>query len=811
MWIRFVIGFLVVCVAAAASAVDVVHVPGDVGDLQSAIAAVPNGGVIELAAGTYPSPTNGFIISDPGKFFAIRSGGPAQAVLDGGGVRPVLRLENSAPVPGEQITFENLIFANGLSVTGGRAGGVTVARAHATFVDCSFVNNSSNAVDTGGGGTFVWGGSQVIFIDCDWVGNTAKNEGAGLRLGQSKGFVHRGIFDSNRVNLPNHRDTATGGGFHVTNGTVRVTNTRFHNNQAGYAGGGFYVLGSWTDPIEEPAADAIAANCTFVQNLAVSDPSVDFVNPTEGGGFHIEDHATVRIFHSRFIKNSAENGGGVNLYRADVEIENSVFKGNRATNIGPSTGFGGAIAAISNDVWSDGSVNRRSAILTIRDSYLQGRFEDVGTTAQIGGCLAVIGDGNRRWGEDGVSPPAGSEETRAIAVVEDVVFFDCDVQETDGADGTGVGGAIQAVLTDLALRDSMILRSDAFGDGAGTDWASGGALRSIIDATTSIEGSTLARNSAFRFGGGIYSEGSELFIIGSQLLNNSVDDIFGAHVFATPYQYRNLNQTGNIQDNTVINASDLGPLLFDGDWETGPINDTRYNRNTLFSVTQGQTVYRHSFEPAQTVSGLNSLIVNRLGLTPDTEKSQIDNVDPATAPTAGELLAVPVEVLSVTAVGDAESTTEVFAAYAWNGAIGTLNSEVLTDDAGVRSVGVGSHTLDVDGDEYAVTVEDGAEPALLLSANPPAISSGGSSQLQWITAAGSYLDITIDHGVGFTPGASGSATVSPDVTTTYRMILVTKEGGASGEVTLYVDENLDLIFSDGFESGNTAAWSVGLP
>lgn len=785
----------------------VVTVPGDIADIQSAIAAVPDGGIIEVAVDSYLVPLDGFLISNAGKSFTIRSANGGRATLDGGGSRPVLRFENVSQGAGQHVTFENLNFSNGLSTTGGRSGGVTVARASATFVGCRFIGNSSDADDTGGGGTFVHSGSFSVFIDCIWSGNTATNEGAGLRIDQSTGFLHRCVFESNRVNLPNHRDTAAGGGLHVTNATVRVTNTRFDQNQAGYAGGGFYVLGTWSEPLEVPAADAIVANCTFTENIAVRDPSVSFPNPTEGGGLHIEDHVTTRVFNSRFIKNAAENGGGLNLYRALVEVENSLFRGNRATKIGPSTGFGGAIAAISNDTWADGSTNRRSAHLIVRKSLLQGRFDEIGTTAQIGGCMAVIGDGNRRWGENGVSPAAGSLETRATTLVEESIFYECDVKETDGADGTGAGGAAQVVLTDLTIQNSLILKSDAIGDGTDPDWAAGGGIRNIIDSTSNIQDSTMAHNTATRFGGAIHSEGSNLDVSGCQFLNNDVGDVFGTHIFATPYQFRSLHQTGNIELTVFSNTTDLGPLIWEGDLDLGPINDNRYNANTLFSDSQGQTVYSHTFAtvPDQAVAGLNSLVIHRSG-APNTEKSQVANFDPPTSPQVAAVLAAPAEIIEVTAAGDTENSTQSFVAFAWSGTTANLDGIPLMEEVGLQETSEGSHSLEVDGDVSTTVVANGSEPSISLVAVPMAITSGSSTTLHWLTSAGTFLDVRVDHDVQITPSASGSIDLSPTVTTTYRVILVTKEGGATAQATVFVDEMLDLIFADGFESGNTGAW-----
>ena len=65
-------------------------------------------------------------------------------------------------------------------------------------------------------------------------------------------------------------------------------------------------------------------------------------------------------------------------------------------------------------------------------------------------------------------------------------------------------------------------------------------------------------------------------------------------------------------------------------------------------------------------------------------------------------------------------------------------------------------------------------PTLLLSANPPYIAPGGSSTLTW-----SSTNATSCSGVGFSPlGVSGSASVSPSVSTTYS-IACTGSGGST--------------------------------
>ncbi len=142
-----------------------------------------------------------------------------------------------------------------------------------------------------------------------------------------------------------------------------MSDSRFENNRAGYTGGGFYILGSWLDPVTTPRAEATIVNCTFDGNTADNDPGVPTIGPTEGGGMHSEDQATVKVFNSRFIKNDADLGGGISQYRSINEIESSVFLGNRALG---ANGFGGAIKSASEDTPRDGATNRRSVSLTVQ-------------------------------------------------------------------------------------------------------------------------------------------------------------------------------------------------------------------------------------------------------------------------------------------------------------------------------------------------------------------------------------------------------------------------------------------------------------
>src|ERR1700680_4702355 len=66
-------------VDAAATSGGLLRVPQNVPTLAQALRQVANGGVIELAAGTYPAPAAGFRISNARKSFTIRAAAGAAA------------------------------------------------------------------------------------------------------------------------------------------------------------------------------------------------------------------------------------------------------------------------------------------------------------------------------------------------------------------------------------------------------------------------------------------------------------------------------------------------------------------------------------------------------------------------------------------------------------------------------------------------------------------------------------------------------------------------------------------------------------
>ncbi len=690
--------FLAVSPAAAQNLVRVA--PG--GDLQKAIGQVKDGGVIEMAGGVYASPPKGWDLSNKGKAFTIRAAGGTEVVLDGGRSRRILRIKNGSRARGKLITFERIVFRNGFSSTAGDAGGVSMVQAEAMFRNCRFEDNAASVTDYGA--VRVLNNSAATFFRCQFRGNHSRNRGGALAVELSTATVQGSSFVDNRVNLPGHHPGSAGGAIYVFDSVLNVLNSNFEGNQAGWVGGAVYAIGTWAAPVTMPRANVAIRSSTFIDNRADADTCCPALGATTGGAVHAEDQTTLAIHRSRFLENEAQHGGAVSNYRAVVEILGSVFQGNRAT-LTAETGAGGAVNVVSNDAadasTGNGAINRRPARLAVADTFFQGRFGRTGTAAHAGGCLLAGGDASRLFG-DGVPQSGSAADNRAVVTLQRTVFFDCDVERSPQRQG-GFGGAIQADLAALTLEDSMVLRSDAFGDPSG-----GGGLAVSRESDVRISRTTFAYNTAFERGGAVDLGGSTAQITGSRFFGNEVspgvfetiNQSLGAAIYAIPFlstQDRSrARPVGGVVSGSLF-VDNAGLPLFDVEPEAGPVNDVRYDGNEIHSTQFGDRVYVNSLaDPGRSgssVEQLNILVVSR-GSRGTFRKSLVANRRLSAAPSTGSLVAAP----AILPAGSTTASSNAFLAYAWSGGSATLEGRPLTAKSGVLEVAEpGTYRLVVDG------------------------------------------------------------------------------------------------------------------
>jgi hypothetical protein len=685
--------------APASAQNNVIRVPRDVKDLQSAIRSVKNGGAIELAANTYTPPAAGYSISNLGKAFTIRAAKGATVILDGRGQGRILRFRNGSRSRGRLVTFERITFQNGFSATEGDGGAVTLTAAEARFVDCRFLNNTASGRTSGGGAVRVLTGSEATFVRTEIRGSSSLNRGGAIEIISATVAIEGGSLIENRTNLPGHKPTATGGAIYLLDSVLRVSDARFERNQAAWVGGAIYAFGRWADPVDAPKADITVVRSTFLDNVAINDACCTLAGVTQGGAIHVENQTTLLLQHSHFLGNRAKLGGAVNSYRAIVEVTGSLFDGNRAIE-GTVLGAGGAIFAASNETGADGAVNRRPAVLTITDSLIRsGRPEPA---AHTGGCVGAGGDVSRAYGENGASQMGTLEENRARVTVLRSVFADCDVQR-DPVLGGGLGGALNVSLATLLLEDSMVLDSDARGDGAG-----GGGVSIQGESIAAVSRTTFARNTADRWGGALFLNGVMVQVNESRFFANDVrpgvsealGDSRGAAIYSIPLLSQQKPERARNVGGTIINSvfsENAGLPIWDAEPTSGPINDLRYDNNQFYERAFGDRVYVSSAAApgGASVSALNGLVVSR-GSRGSTDKSVIANAGLFSPPGIGSLRAAP----SAAGTG-APPMSGSFLGFAWSGRSATLDGQALTARSGLQAAGAGAHSLVVDGREAA--------------------------------------------------------------------------------------------------------------
>lgn len=716
---------------------NIIYVPGlnDI-NLQTAVLQVADEGIIEIASGTYFSPSQGFDLSDLNKNFTIQAAPGATVILDGRERNRILTSMNRSAEDAGHVVFKNIVFANGFSSTDFESA-ITLKNANATFIDSSFQNNVKSHSSPGGALKARF--STVFFYHCTWTNNISNGGGAGLDLRDSMVTIHNSMFANNQGKALTTDAMPRGAAINAAHSTLRITNTRFDGNIAGGHGAAIWAKGDW----DNTRMDLLVVNSTFINNEVARNIASEI--PIAGGAITVENRVLLRVFSSRFINNRAEIGGAIDIFRGKAEIYDSIFLGNQAFDyIAPdSGGWGGAINLNYYD-------RPDYARLTIENTLIQGSYNSVSIVAEAAGGLHVGGI---------------TSQTRPQVTLRRVIFNDLDVINESKA---SAGGAMNIKSANLLMSDSYVLNSDASGPSGGV----GGGIIFYSNTLGEISRTTFANNSADTFGGGIYSIETELSISDSIFLGNEISpgvleresESYGAALFTTP-------GTSGVVENTMF-INNVGIPLYDQDQSYAPINSVVYNNNQFYETTFGDKVYVNTLTTSKSVQGLNNLVVNHSGGAPPIDKSVIPNIALSIEPVIAKLIAAPRQILSTAANGDPSQTTLSYLGYVWNGASASLDGSGLSDRAGIQPTGaIGAHTLSVDGVEATIQVTEGEIPGIAVSYSqdvPPIVS--------W-NIQGAFLDAVMDQGVAIAPAATGSVQL-PSINRIYQLYVVTEEGGA---------------------------------
>lgn len=458
------------------------RVPEDCALVSDAVAAIADGGTIDIATNTYAFGASGLDLSGKNRAMTLRARSIGGVIFSGGTTGQVVRMVNGA-ANGKPIVFEGIRFVNGFSATANRAGGVTLANADATFADCSFEQNRMTEATTGGGALGLYGNSRALVVRSAFVGNSATNDGGAIyavkaNTGISSAvWIHDSTFDGNRSGK-------AGGAIYLRDGKARVTKSRFESNVADFVAGAIYAFGSWTGSapycnFSAASSDVVVSRSHFVSNRADDDefPGKSVDGHTEGGALHSEDCTRMQIFHSLLEQNEANVGGALSIYRARTDITDTVLRGNRAVYAASGqVPAGGTIAELSSDSSLAGN-DYPSAELNISGSLIEGI---AGTaTAQLGGCLASNGDLARKNAGGTLN-----SAWRAKLTLTGTALDNCSIAQLDTGSTSVAGGALFAALSNVTLTNVLI--ANASGDGGASANAIGGGATLSNQTTASF-------------------------------------------------------------------------------------------------------------------------------------------------------------------------------------------------------------------------------------------------------------------------------------------------------------------------------------
>lgn len=566
--------------------------------IAAALAVASDGDEIRLLPGTY---VGSFDLD--GKAVHLHGlAGPAATIVDGNGSGPVV-LCNSAE--GSDTIIEGITITGGDTATTG--GGMRIALASPTIIDCVFDDNHAGTL---GGGVSVATGSPH-FVDCLFSSNSADQGGGAVSTSYGLPEFDGCTFESN--------DALYGGAILTSYGSAAIRDCTISFNDADL-GAGLYIshgspeiedsLFEWNDALQSGGAiHAVEAEVTI--------ESTDFFDngaTANGGGLYAAD-GSISLSDVWFEGNEAEFGGGVSaIGGASLSIVASTFRLNHAT------GSSGAVST------ADTSIN------------LLGCVFEQNSAVTVGGLGALRGDVSAfgcTFTGNSASFACGALMLGSIEA-GDAVFQLCSFTDNTGAIGGGAltlldggatfeatqflgnsaasGGAIsdlsESDATDLVLRDCTFHDNHANLDGGavrlgdlvsldaarctfsdnGVAFGSGGAVWTY-QTSALLSSCEIRNNSAGDDGGGLWAAGTLSMVNCLVAGNTSADRGGGAFVSASaPCHVANCTITAN----TATNEGD--GLYVGGSAETAIVNSIVW-ANGSPQIAGGMHSLSHSIAP----------------------------------------------------------------------------------------------------------------------------------------------------------------------------------------------------------------------
>lgn len=231
--------------------------------------------------------------------------------------------------------------SNFINNTGADIGGAIYTDSIFKYYNISITNTNfiNNSAFTGGA---IYGGGlgdTLIFNNCTFLNDQASYMGGAIFLSGNHAIINNSLFENctalKDTDVDMSQVTRDGGAIYASNCNLTMSNSKFLNNVAEWAGAVYlaqnihtYTTTSTNGTTVEVVVDTYnLTNCEFVNNSAVYN----------GGAIcaGYDTVATGSMDNCTFLNNKAGyNGGAIANYFSNMTVNNSTFVNNNASNYG---------------------------------------------------------------------------------------------------------------------------------------------------------------------------------------------------------------------------------------------------------------------------------------------------------------------------------------------------------------------------------------------------------------------------------------------------------------------------------------------
>ncbi len=435
-------------------------------------------------------------------------------------------------------------------------GGVHIDDGAILAIDNGTISNNSGSY--GGGGILIENLTNSAGISNSLItGNTTGGDGGGIHVDELQGYSDSLTLDNTTVsyNTAMNEEGRGGGIFIGEEGSrLHIVNNSLIDNNSAYQDGGGIAFYADQDGTALSIVDSTISNNTSMYG--------------DGGGVLLDaQYASLNIVNSTFSGNSAENyGGGLAVSGNRYEAINIIDSSFTANSVGE--GIGGGIAMTLADV---------NAPIRIHNTRITNNTSD----GNVGGLLLSTYqnrrsvDGSVRGGDYGfyssvsisdsvIAGNSADDDTGGMRFVDPEGNYALTIDNTTisgNTASTGNAGGIYAYSED----GSILIRNSTISGNMASEGDGGGIFSPGADSIF-IASSTIANNTASRYGGGIYAD-IEIYLRGGNAYNVTI----GSSIIAG-------NTSGSGNANLAGEGGNFGVLFSLIDDDAGaPISDDGFN------------------------------------------------------------------------------------------------------------------------------------------------------------------------------------------------------------------------------------------